>query len=278
LPNFALIGLPAQESSNPLLISLAGHELGHNIWDQQGLGKKYDAPIRRAVLEALKNPKWNEYTLLYPQIKKSDLETDMFARGTWIPAHSWGMLQLEEIFCDAMGIRLFGEAYLHAFAYVLAPGMPGERHLHYPNIIKRVEYLERTAKAYSINIPSGYLAGFDPEDEPTDPNRRLLVSTADIAAASLVDDIVDEAKNFADTKKVPVRDANKSNQICSDFELVIPARAPSTMTDILNAGWECFHRNDLWADIKQIKSTAKMRVLYDLILKSFEVSEVYERI
>ena len=32
LPGFVLIGLPASESSNPLLIPLCGHELGHAVW------------------------------------------------------------------------------------------------------------------------------------------------------------------------------------------------------------------------------------------------------
>ena len=39
LPGFVLIGLPAPESSNPLLVPLAGHELGHSLWsklDSQG--------------------------------------------------------------------------------------------------------------------------------------------------------------------------------------------------------------------------------------------------
>ena len=56
LPEFVLIGVPAYESSNPLLISLAGHELGHNVWNQQDLGKKYDAALRTEVLKALTGP------------------------------------------------------------------------------------------------------------------------------------------------------------------------------------------------------------------------------
>ena len=32
LPSFVFIGLPACESANPLLLPLAGHELGHSVW------------------------------------------------------------------------------------------------------------------------------------------------------------------------------------------------------------------------------------------------------
>src|ERR1700733_2146910 len=42
LPNFVLIGLPASESGNALIIPLSGHELGHSVWTTYGL----DAKIR----------------------------------------------------------------------------------------------------------------------------------------------------------------------------------------------------------------------------------------
>src|SRR5579872_782473 len=67
LPEFVLIGLPAQESSNPLLISLAGHELGHKVWQQQKLSARFDAQIRKALVTALENQFWSEYHALYPQ-------------------------------------------------------------------------------------------------------------------------------------------------------------------------------------------------------------------
>src|SRR5439155_22334513 len=37
LPKFLFIGLPAPESANPLLIPLAGHELGHAVWSRYSL-------------------------------------------------------------------------------------------------------------------------------------------------------------------------------------------------------------------------------------------------
>ncbi len=72
LPNFVLIGLPAQESANPLLISLAGHELGHKVWQQQSLAAKFDSQIRNAVIDALRTRLWAQYQVLYPHINKRD--------------------------------------------------------------------------------------------------------------------------------------------------------------------------------------------------------------
>jgi len=86
LPKFVLIGVPAFESSNPLLISLAGHELGHNVWNQEDLGKKFDAALRDEVLKALKTTYWNAYQQIYPNTQPGDLLTDMYARQTWLPA------------------------------------------------------------------------------------------------------------------------------------------------------------------------------------------------
>src|SRR5258708_1445850 len=37
LQNFVLIGLPASEAENPLLVPLAGHELGHSVWRRRNL-------------------------------------------------------------------------------------------------------------------------------------------------------------------------------------------------------------------------------------------------
>jgi hypothetical protein len=35
---------------------------------------------------------------------------------------NYAVRQAEELFCDLFSYALFGESYLHAFAYILAPG------------------------------------------------------------------------------------------------------------------------------------------------------------
>lgn len=47
LPGFVLIGLPAPESANPLLVPLAGHELGHWLWQAANLGRI--SPAKRST-------------------------------------------------------------------------------------------------------------------------------------------------------------------------------------------------------------------------------------
>jgi hypothetical protein len=74
LPGFVLIGLPATESSNPLLVPLAGHELGHSVWETEGFYKIFEKKIEDRVLDELMTNKWKDYSAIYPQHKKENIE------------------------------------------------------------------------------------------------------------------------------------------------------------------------------------------------------------
>ena len=278
LPNFVLIGVPAFESSNPLLISLAGHELGHNVWNQQDLGKKFDAALRDEVLKALKTTFWNDYQQIYPNTQPSELLTSMYARQTWLPAHVFAKRQLEEIFCDVMGLRLFSEAYLHAFAYLLSPCIPGERSPTYPTIQARVKYLLEAANTLGVTAPLNYADLYDSQADLANPAMNLMVSIADSAVSAVVSLVVSEAMSFADSKSVPKKSITKTAEVRKDFQMMIPSADRTSLTDIVNAGWECFHDEKLWNHVTQIRPEDRSRVLHDLVLKSFEVSEVCERV
>ena len=127
LPECVLIGVPAFESANPLVVSLAGHELGHNVWNDHDLGSKFGSVLRNEVLAAIKGPFWAEFSNYCQRANNANLTTDMFVQQAWLPTFAYAKRQLEEVFCDMMGLRLFAEAYLHAFAYLLSPCLPGER-------------------------------------------------------------------------------------------------------------------------------------------------------
>jgi hypothetical protein len=279
LPGFVLIGLPAPESSNPLLIPLAGHELGHSVWEAEGLAATFEVPIEKGVLNELSTTRWSDYHLLYPQYKQTDLTAgDMFIHSTWSAAFTWSQLQAEEMFCDFFGLRLFAECYLHAFSYILAPGTSGQRSLNYPNIARRIAHLIHAAKLMGVSVPVGFDIGFEAETEPVDPATKLLVSIADKVSESLLPDLIKAASEIAGAKKVPVRDAVRVSQICDEFRRVIPTAKAQTLTDILNAGWQSELVPDLWKSLPQIRPEDKHRILRDLVLKSMEVSEVMARL
>jgi len=83
LPGFVLIGFPAPESSNPLLVPLAGHELGHSVWTAQEFSKKFETKVENCVLnELMTNEHWNEYRSIYRYDQQDLLGDNILARRT----------------------------------------------------------------------------------------------------------------------------------------------------------------------------------------------------
>lgn len=277
LPDCVLIGVPAFESANPLLIALAGHELGHNVWSEQNLGAKYDGKLRAEILAAIKGKHWTEFQTCFPHATHDNLTTDMFVQPTWLPAHAFAKRQLEEVFCDMMGLRLFAEAYLHAFAYLLSPCLPGERTPYYPSIKTRVDYLLRGAASIGVTAPADYVSLFDAQTAPSGPVTKVLVDVADLAIEALVDQVCLEARNIADGKGVPMRSPENIDTVIHDLRMVMPSDGTAALTDLINAGWTLMHDADLWVDVPQIQGEERIRVLHDLVLKSCEVAEFSER-
>jgi hypothetical protein len=286
LPGFVLIGLPAPESSNPLLTPLAGHELGHSVWETEGFSAKFKKQLTDGILDELKNKRWKVYSSLYPYKKSDFLDKPLVTQPTWIPAYTWALLQTEEIFCDFFGLRLFAESYLHAFTYMLSPGISGQRSVQYPNITRRVAHLIEAAKILQVEVSVEFESSFLSETEPTDPATSLLVSIADTVSASLVQELITLAKDFADSKQVPKKDTDKVKSISKSFrEWVVPARKPASLVDIVNAGWECNMDEHFWENVPQIKGKKEEdfaknrdRILRDIMLKSMEIAEIYERL
>ncbi len=280
LPGFVLIGLPAPESSNPLLISLAGHEIGHAVWETEHLFTEYEEEIKNRVLDELTNRRWQDYNVLYPQYNKHDLlGGNLFTPPTWMLAYKWALLQTEEVFCDFFGLRVFSESYLNAFSYLISPGLCGERPLQYPTIKRRISHLVKAAEEMRVQIPTGLTTSFLNETEPTEPATKLLVSVADAVSASLVTDLIKRAQSFADEKAVPSRDSDNVKRICEYFlKKVVPTTKLESLCDIINSGWNCIQNPDLWNDFPQIKREDRHRILKDIVFKSMEVAEIYERL
>lgn len=279
LRGFVLIGLPAPESSNPLLVPLAGHELGHSAWETLRLSSGFELVVVKAVLKEITTKRWEDYHALYPQYEKADLERDdLFIQLTWMPAYTWVLLQIEEMFCDFFGLRLFSESYLHAFEYLISPGTSGQRSVQYPNITSRVSHLTKAAQEMKVVISPQFESSFMPETEPQEPSTKLLVSIADTVSTFLVPDLIALAKKLATDRSVPERNEEKVLEISNEIRhKVAPTSSYQSLTDISNAGWECFLDKELWKNVEQIGHEDRHRVLQDIILKNMEVSEVKER-
>ena len=276
LADFVIIGLPAFESSNALLIPLAGHELGHSIWKQQSLESKFKPKLEQAVLESIVNRYWIDFESYCPQATTTNLTTDIFVREAWLPILTTATRQLEEVYCDTMGARLFGESYLHAFAYLLAPGL--EQSLNYPEISRRVRYLLDAAAKLGIASPSDYLGLFQSQPLPANPVAKVFAGIAGTAIESLVQDLVGEIVNFTNTQGLPERSNSEVKRISHDFARIMPCEDGATLTDIINAGWQMYLDSQAWSNIPQLQRVDRVRVLNDLVLKSCEVAEYEERL
>jgi hypothetical protein len=274
LAQYVLIGLPASESANPLLLPLAGHELGHHLWHKESLDSHFSASIQRRIVEQITTTRWNEYLAIFPKVEKATINTDLFAKQTWQPAFDWALRQVEETYCDYIALGLFSESYLHAFAYLIAPSLGGLRIQHYPNNKRRVDHLVQASKALGVNTPDNYQDMFEDLSEPTESEQatKFLVELADEASESVMHPLLEmAARTLAQAQSQRIDRVNATSIYQSYKKHVVPSNHPRTLSDVLNAAWMASHDVDLWKDKLQIED--KERTLKELVLKSIEVLE-----
>ncbi len=272
LPGFVFIGLPAPESGNPLLTPLAGHELGHALWARNHLQVEFetavDGEVKRIVLQQRER-----YLPLLAGATNQQLENGLFVPEPLRMCRDWTVRQAEESFCDFVGVYLFGEAYLHAFAYLLSPTFSGQRSVLYPNLRRRAANLVRAARQYAVIIPSGYADLFDDQVEPAEdePQRQLMLWLADACLEPIIGRAANKACDLLAAAGAPQRDVTEVERIRASFRLAVPAQNIRDLSSTLNAGWAAYHDTDLWKDIPQI--TDRTLVLKELMLKTIEVFE-----
>lgn len=255
LTDFVLIGLPASEADNALVLPCAGHELGHTLW------VRVDFRLRTKLRDALLNEirsRWTEYQRFFPKVDIARLE-DLIGQSTWNQPYEWALAQLEEVFCDVVGVYLFSEAYLSAFAYLLAPNL-GSRSPRYPRMTSRVEYIQNAASAFGTTVEKDYGELFCDEDPGVFEHglNEFWCSVSDDAVKTLVPDVIQKIQNHLAT--TPTRTAKQVEEICRCFRLRVPSNDAETLSDIVNAGWKVSRQG-----------ATDPEMLNDLVLKSIEV-------
>jgi hypothetical protein len=280
LPGFVLIGVPAPESSNPLLMAVAGHELGHEVWTRHGLA----GGIRDRVEEELETAvlgQWETYVRLFPYVdrmRKAGIRLDLTHRSTWADASKWSLSQAKETFADFIALGLFGLSYVHAYAYLFCPRPGVPRSLTYPNTLKRIGYWERAARRFDLGLPKGYKGLF--HDRPLPPlteEHKFLLEIADEATDALIDELIEKAQEIMEKAGIE-RDPQHQDEQDRIYECfkkwVVPAEECKCLADILNAAWRAAEEGeDLWKDKPQIKARSQ-EVLKDLVLKNIEIFEI----
>jgi hypothetical protein len=273
LPKFLFIGLPAPESSNPLTLPLAGHELGHSVWEAKAFKAAHTAKAKQGIIAAITGD-WKTYIdTFHLNIAPKDLTTDLAAIESWSLALAWCLRQIEETFCDFLGLRLFGTSYLHAFAYVLSPGTGG-RTVWYPSMPARVANLTVAAHTYGVKTPAGYQALFlQHVSGPLAQVDRYRVGIADKATASLIPDLIKLANDVVSASALEAPSAAEELRVLERFVRVVPAEQCASIVDIVNAGWAAFLDDNFWKDLPTIKPR-KNEILKELVLKNLEIFEI----
>jgi len=274
LPGFVLIGLPASESGNPLLVPLAGHELGHTTWQLSKLKDKFSGKLMDAIFENIE-ARWNEFEHIFHPIPVADLRGNLFVSNALTTFHLSALAQAEETFCDFLGIRIFAESYFYAYSYLISPGTTWERSLEYPKELTRINNMILAAKEFGLEqyIPPGFDESFLDHADSADGTHNLLMSAADYAVEKIVQDLAQEANKIATDANIPERSDENIQRSYECFKMLVPTSRTKSLADIINAGCKGYHDDSLWAGKKELEES-KFSILFDVVLKSIEVLEI----
>jgi hypothetical protein len=250
-----LVGMPVSEANNALVAPLAGHELGHNIWLSRSYGVNL-SPDVSACVDSLKN--WT---------RKDRLE------GRYSMAFECAFYQVEEIFCDVIGLLLFRESYLHAFRYLLSADRESMRSGNYPSISNRTRILCESAKKSAIDIPPDFSKSFH---NGTTLHSFLPLNQvhdiADKAAGQTAGKVYNLAKEIVDNANLCKSTPAGIRKVLEYFRRRVPARGVQCFQDIINAAWqfELENGNELIPDAK----SREVSLVSELAFKTCEVFQI----
>ncbi len=281
LPDYVLIGMPSSESSNSLILPLAGHELGHSVWQNEQLEDRYASEVEGRARQDLKD-KWLAFQAASPQHANLRPTDEQFATNSILvdvlsKIVRLSLSQIEESFCDAVGVYLFGESYAFAFHYLLAPSLGGTRSLEYPRLADRAQNLATYGNLDLKSLGFSDYAGEFQDRQPALAAPDAFISgSADSIAQQMSEAVYRCAHQIVRSKAAQFApDANSHDDILRMFNHGIPAKTPRAMSDILNAGWAYVTRNRGSFDESERSLTDWIS---ELILKSVEVLEYRTRL
>lgn len=268
LPDFVLVGGPAPESDNPLIIPLAGHEIGHSAWRTHG-AKDTISPVALASIDAALDRHPARRDALVADLAHSGHDIVYLQNACLFTA----MRQLEEVFCDHFGLGVFGEAFLFAYDYFLAPG-GGLRTAGYPSARDRVRYLVDGARALGIDSEARLFTSWQ-DSAPKAALETEVLFFADQAVNECVTLVRSTAFGILKRKAIQPPDPAAVARVETAFETKVPDGDGATLAEIVTAGWRYLRRQgglSLDADLDEHD------MLCELMLKSVEVSEFKLRV
>lgn len=257
---FVFVGLPYSEAGHVLVLPLAGHELGHNVWYVGEMENEFNTAISESILELISGP----FSELYAkaQVGRMPVEVDLFGESPqWLDSLRFSLKQSEELFCDFYGIALFGESYLCAFEYITAP-WSFDRVPEYPSMPDRLAAQVQCADVLQISIPAyfkqpGIVAGA--EDD-------IILRLADAATKRQIPRLIERACSLVRETFSIKASKSEVERVAACFRRGRPATGSRSVSDILNAAWSCVSLDG----ISEVDSS----LVNELALKTLEVQEI----
>jgi len=279
LQNYVLIGLPAPESSNPLLLPLAGHELGHPLWHTQNLGDFFYNLAAAEIITTILAEVESFRDVYSGEIGSTEITKEYLIDNLRLFSTAISSLNshAEETFCDFVGLKIFGYSYLKAFSYMASPRLAMQRVEEYPRLTSRVRNLLDVADRFQVEAPAGYVDLFEDDPDPEyQGSMEYNLRLADTSLNGMTKDLADRADALLRRARVPEPSEPEAKRILNRFTHIVPAENARSLADILNAAWMAFEDENLWAEIPDVHSKRE-RAIKEIVLKNIELFEIEQR-
>ncbi len=271
LPNFVIIGLPASESDNVLIFPSAGHELGHSVWIKHALATILGPIIISYIDEAFLQAR-SEIELNFQIPRTADFEQDMFVQMVKSSVFKSAIAQTEEYFSDFLGMILFGESYLHAFEFLIAPQLSGARSSSYPDTHRRSKVISDYALTKLGITIDAYSDSFISDQPPATAQDKLILRLADVVTERVLEQTYSTALGVVTDAKVSTPTAAQTQVVEKDFVQGVPFDGDAAIGDLINAAWHIYKSMEQAVFTKQGREPDEY--LSDLVLKSAEIHEI----
>jgi len=268
LPDYVLVGAPAPEAANTLIVPLAGHEIGHSAWRKHNVGNQISQNLVSHIDAALDANPARRDNLLQKAFGRH-VQRSLIIQTCYSPA----IKQLEEIFCDFVATFIFGESYLWAFEYFLVPGS-NSRSQEYPSGEARIRFLIHAARQLGISADPVLFQRWRNPGVPSGSEADIL-SVTDGAVERSTPQLWQITTALLQQVGIAPPSPTVVTRVLRNFEHVVPDSDGASIAEVVTAGWQYL---SLRKGLPKPNDDATFDLLNELMLKSIEVTEYRMRV
>ena len=275
LKSFIFIGLPASEAASALLMPIAGHELGHAVWRNRGIGAGLQGSLQMKCEEHY-SKNMHDFQLHFTDYDPKDLVRRFKLDEAISESSKYASFQAEELFSDLFAYACFGASYLRAFSYVLAPGEGVIANPKYPLNSTRVNVIRKVAAEEHVLLPDSRALGFKPDGRRGDGRDQFVVRMAEAAVADTTDELWKTVLKISERAPLVRPKPEEAVLHLKNLNVGIPSARAVCVGDIIIAGWQRYDEiTESGPTAKEVSE--KLSQLNEVLLKTIEVFEYRRR-